>query len=322
MRKLLLLGAVLFGLGTALFVSGWPEVAQGRLHHFSVAVAAGEDGTVRIVKTAARSPQFLFPAYLPEGTVYQAPFRSAAGRLDLDFTFWDAGRYELQVAVPGQPTLVQAVEVWPPAAQWARMAGFAALLVALGVLAGYVSYTLPRPGIAALAVLTLLTVTLRPGTVAAHGPARAPAGAPAATADSAPAAVTVAGSPQAYGTATLTFALPPGRQNVDLTFRHAEDDLDLVHSHFQADGQSQFTYTFPEGAPYAVELTATPAGGGTPVEYRQVLDVTPVHPGTWELWRGWLVAVGFFLLGGVVGLRLGNNGTRRQRLMHQEVALQ
>lgn len=265
-------------------------------HAFTL--AAGGPGTLRVVKTALRQPEFLFPAYVPVGEVFRAPVAPAGGQVTLDFTFWDPGRYEVRLEEPGRPAAVAAVQVSPTGRRYASMAGLAALLAALGLLAGYVSYTLPRPWAAAALALALLL----------------PA---AGTLPRAARAAAVSGSLRAYETATVAFPLPGGLQGVELRLRHAEDDLDLLRARFRAETAVTFSYRFPEGAPYEALATATPVGGGAPVTLRELLLVAPVQPSTWELVRGWLVGVGFFLAGGAAGLYLGR---RRSAAPGQEVA--
>lgn len=293
MRTLVLVGLFLFCVGATGAAASEKHAVIQQLHHFSYAVSGEPEGTVRVIKTALQRPEFLFPAYVPVGEVYRAAILPANGRLELDFAFWDGGRYEVRVEIPGQAPQVQEVKVYPPAAHYARMAGLALVLVAMGVLAGYVSYTMPRPGAAAAAALILMSVASpRPGGVQAHGAAAA--------------------APRASETANLSLAVPPGLYDVELHFRHAEDDLDLIRSTFRARSPVTFAYRFPEGAPYEARLTATPVGGGPPVVISEVVEVEPVHPGTWELWRGWLVGVLFFLCGGAAGLWLGSRRQKRE----------
>jgi len=177
-------------------------------------------------------------------------------------------------------------------AQYARTIGILTGLLAFGLLVGYVSYLLPRPS-AAVTVLVLL-FALAPRVLASgkHDDAR------------------IAGQPRAYGTATLAFDLPNKPHDVELVFRHDEDDLDLVHSKFRVDGPIQFSYLFPEGAPYQAKIKAVPVGGGDPVEREHLLEAVAVHPTNWERWRGWLVGTAFFLTGGSAGLWLGRRSRR------------
>ncbi len=292
MRKALLIVLLLFLIPGTAFGGAVRQTVPTELNHFAFDLHTGASGIARVVKTDIKHPGFFYAYYLRPGEIYQAPFQASSGRFELDFAFWDPGSYEVRLEVPGQPAQVQTVQVGWSGAQYARTIGILTGLLAFGLLVGYVSYTLPRPS-AAVTILVLLFAL-----------------APRAWGSGKNDAARIAGEPRAYGTATLAFDLPDKPHDVELVFRHAEDDLDLVRSKFRVAGPVQFSYLFPEGAPYQTKITAAPVGGGTPVEREHLLEVAAAQPTNWERWRGWLLGTVFFLAGGACGLWLGKQSRR------------
>lgn len=303
-------GVAALALGLALLAAGgWPgKYRAGEAFSLVLEVPAGAD-TLRVEKRSGPVPGgWMHAQYLPQGEVVSVPLapEGAAGAagaarrpVAVVLNLWDPGIYRV-VAGEGEGV---SIRVGLPASRFWASVGLAAAVWALGLLAGWTSRQIPRPGAGwsgparpnpvAGAALTLGLLLLVPAAAAAHA-----AGTGAGHAGVSPVSD------------RRVFALPLGEVGqvqgapsggpATLEIVHPEHGL-LLRAPVRPDGVLR--YRFPEGALYQVRV-----GNG-----QRRIDVPAVAPTPAELARGMAVLMAFFLAGGLAGVGLGQGPQASRR---------
>ncbi len=274
--------------------------------------AAGSEAvSLNVSKVGAWSP-WLYASYLPEGRVLSLPLHRAAGSKAVTLTFWDAGRYRIDIGT-GQSL---EVAVAAPAAQIMTTAAAFLVLAGLGFWCGWAAGGLKRPGAGALAAgLVLLLST---GAAAHGGASRATviglSGGEPLLSGQLSRVVLPAGAPGQ--------ASPGAAREAWLTLEHEEDGIRLLEASVILSGEAlELSYAFPEGADY--HLTLTPRAGEGSAELNQaaqrdfLISVEPKHPSVMLQARAYSLMAAVYLAGFLAGWlalksRTGDPAQRRR----------